>query len=114
MTKVIFDGECDFCRSCIAWVSNRYSITALPNQSINPAEYGITREQCDQSVVVIDEETFFAAKAVSFLLDKSGHRFAARLLKYSGVIGESGYKYVASHRDGRLVAILHWFIKKAA
>ena len=111
MTTVIFDGECAFCRSCVEWVKNRAQVTALANQVIDPAKYGITREQCEKSVVVIDSKTYFGASAVAFLLAKTGHPIMARLLRASGPIGESGYRYVANHRDGRLVALIHRIVK---
>lgn len=112
MCTVIYDGECDFCRSCVDWVKARAEIKAVANQEINPAEFGITREQCEKSVVVIADKTYFAAKAVAVLLDKSGHKVLAKLLRLSGKLGEVGYKYVAEHRNGLLVAALHWVIKR--
>ena len=112
VTTVIYDGKCDFCKSCVDWVKARTEISAIPNQSIEPSEYGITRDDCEKSVVVITEKTYFAAKAVAILLKQSGHKFLASALIYSGPVGELGYKYVANHRDGILVKILHWLIKK--
>jgi len=113
VTTVIYDGTCDFCKSCINWVKARTEISAIPNQSIEPTEYGITRDDCEKSVVVITEKTYFAAKAVAIILKQSGHKFLAAALIYSGPIGELSYKYVANHRDGILVKILHWLIKKS-
>ncbi|MFM8447913.1 MAG: thiol-disulfide oxidoreductase DCC family protein [Candidatus Nanopelagicaceae bacterium] len=112
-TTVIYDGECDFCISCVKWVKARTQINALPNQSINPAEYGVTIAQCEKSVVVIADRTYFAAKAVALLLNQSGHKFLALTLRLSGPIGEFGYRYVAAHRNGLLVRILHWITKKS-
>ena len=109
---VIYDGECDFCRTCVDWVKARAEINAIANQKINPAEFGITREQCEKSVVVVADKTYFAARAVAVILDKSGHKVLAKLLKLSGKLGEVGYKYVAEHRNGLLVAALHWVIKR--
>ncbi len=113
VTTVIYDGTCDFCKSCVKWVKARAEISAIPNQSIEPSEYGITREDCEKSVVVITDKTYIAAKAVAILLNQTGHRFLASALIYSGLVGELGYKYVASHRNGILVKILHWLIKKS-
>ena len=112
VTTVIYDGTCDFCKSCVEWVKARTKISAIPNQSIEPTEYGITREQCEKSVVVIADKTYFAAKAVAILFKQTGHKFLASVLIFSGPVGELGYKYVANHRDGILVKILHWLIKK--
>ena len=108
---IIYDGECDFCRTCVDWVKARSEINAVANQEINPAEFGITREQCEKSVVVVADKTYFAARAVAVILDKSGHKVLAKLLRLSGKLGEVGYKYVAEHRNGLLVAALHWVIK---
>ena len=109
---VIYDGECDFCRTCVDWVKALAEINAIANQKINPAEFGITREQCEKSVVVVADKTYFAARAVAVILDKSGHKVLAKLLRLSGKLGEVGYKYVAEHRNGLLVAALHWVIKR--
>ena len=109
---VIFDGECDFCRSCVNWVKARTDITALPNQEIDAAEFGITREQCEKSVVVISDKTYFGAKAVAKLLSEAGLPITSKLLRTTGHIGELGYRYVASHRNGYLVSIMHWAVKK--
>jgi predicted DCC family thiol-disulfide oxidoreductase YuxK len=113
-TLVIYDGECEFCKSCATWISMRIEIDALSNQSIEPQKYGITREQCEKSVVVIDNGVYLEAKAIAHLLEKSGHNFLANLIRSAGPIGTLGYRYVASNRDGRLVAFLHWIIRKTA
>ena len=110
-TTVIYDGECEFCISCVNWVQKRYSINAIPNQSIVPENYGVSLQQCQKSVVVIDDRILFSAQAVAFLLHKSGHSILANLIKLSGPIGEYGYRYVASHRNGGLVALLHKIIR---
>ena len=109
---MIYDGECDFCKSCVAWVKARAEIEALPNQSIDPSTYGVTREQCEKSVVVITDQIYFSTNAIAELLKLCGHPYLAKFLKLSGPIGEWGYKYVAKHRDGLLVRILHYLIKK--
>jgi predicted DCC family thiol-disulfide oxidoreductase YuxK len=114
-TTVIYDGDCEFCKSCIQWVANRYEIKSIPNQEIDDSgyfEFGITREQCQKSVAVIENKPYFAAKAISLLLKRSGHPVLANLLKLSGPIGELGYRYVASHRGGWLVSQLHKLVKK--
>lgn len=115
-TTVIYDGECEFCKSCVDWVLNRYKAEALAYQEIDPKKFlgfGVTKEQCQKSVVVIETEPYFGARAVSILLKRSGHSILGTLLKLSGPIGELGYRYVAGHRDGWLVAQLHALIKKS-
>jgi predicted DCC family thiol-disulfide oxidoreductase YuxK len=114
-TTVIYDGDCEFCKSCVQWVANRYEIKSIPNQEIDNSgyfEFGVTREQCQKSVVVIETKPYFGARAVSVLLKRSGHPVLSSMLRLSGPIGELGYRYVAAHRDGWLVALLHVLIKK--
>ena len=109
---VIYDGECDFCKSCVNWVKARAEIEAIPNQSIDPAKYDITRNQCEKSVVVITDRNYFSAKAIAELLKHCDHLLLAKFLQISGPIGEWGYRYVATHRNGSLVRFLHYLIKK--
>ena len=109
-TIVFYDGECDFCLACINWVKSRCDIEALPNNSPRIAEYALTREIVDKSVVVIDSKVITSAKAVAFLLRKSGFKKSAQLLRALGPVGELGYKYVASHRNGLLVRLAHKLI----
>ena len=110
---VIYDGNCEFCFDCVQWVKRQAEIFALASQSIKPADYGVTREQCEKSVVVINGgQIYFGAAAVAFLLGKCGHWLGAWLLRVIGGVGEAGYRYVASHRSGLLVRILHWYVKR--
>ena len=110
-TTVIYDGECDFCLSCVEWVKARTEINAFANQSINPAEFGVTKAQCEKSVIVISDRIYFEAVAVAVLLNQSGHKFLAKTLLASGPFGTFGYRYVAAHRNGFLVRTLHWLIR---
>lgn len=110
---VIYDGNCEFCFDCVQWVKAQTDVVALANQGINPADYGVTREQCEKSVVVInDGQIYFGAAAVAVILKACGHWLGAWLLRASGGIGEAGYRYVASHRDGLLVKLLHRIIRR--
>ena len=110
---VIYDGNCGFCFDCVQWVKRQTEVVAVASQSIMPADYGVTREQCEISVVVINGgQIYFAAAAVSFLLSECGHWLGSWLLRVSGGLGEAGYRYVANHRSGLLVRILHWYVKR--
>ena len=110
---VIYDGNCGFCFDCVQWVKRQTEVVAVANQAINPADYGVTREQCEKSVVVINGgQIYFGAAAVAVLLSECGHWFGAWLLRISGCVGETGYRYVASNRSGLLVRILHWYVKR--
>jgi predicted DCC family thiol-disulfide oxidoreductase YuxK len=101
---VIYDGECDFCKECVKWVARKCTITAIPFQSADLARYGVTYEQCSKEVVAIcNKKVFGGASAVAQLLHTSGYKSLAFLLRLSGPLGRAGYRWVATHRDGRLV-----------
>ena len=111
-STVIYDGNCGFCKSCVEWVKSRVEINAEPNQSVDLNKYGLTRDQVDKSVVVIaDGKTLFGARAVAKLLKISGWGVVGYLLQTSGPIGEMKYRYVAGHRNGLVVKILHKLVK---
>lgn len=112
MITVIYDGHCDFCKSCVAWAKARAPIKALPNQEINFADYGLSKEQVEKSVVVISDKTYFGAAAVAQVLITTQNYRLARLITLLGPIGEIGYRYVASHRNGFLVKSAHWLINR--
>ena len=101
---VIYDGECAFCKECVRWVARRSTITALPFQSADLAQFDLTYERCSKEVVaIIDGKVLGGSSAVAALLKVSGHRTIGNVIMLSGPLGRRGYKWVASHRDGWLV-----------
>ena len=114
MITVIYDGQCDFCKSCVAWAKNRAQLNAIPNQQLVLSEYGLTQDQVDKSVVVISHKTYFGAAAVAQVLIVTGNSLLSKLIIILGTISEIGYRYIAAHRDGLIVKAMHWFIKKSA
>ena len=114
MITVIYDGQCDFCKSCVTWAMNRAQLNAIPNQHLVLSEYGLTQDQVDKSVVVISDKTYFGAAAVAQVLNVTGNTVLSILIRNLGPISAIGYKYIAAHRDGLIVKALHWFIKKSA
>ena len=112
MITVIYDGHCDFCKSCVAWAKNRAQLNAIPNQQLDLSEYGMTQDQVEKSVVVINDKTYFGAAAVAQVLNVTGNSVLSKLIIILGPISEIGYKYIAAHRDGSLVKSINWFIKR--
>lgn len=109
---VIYDGECGFCKECVRWLEKKTVITALPFQSADLARYGVTYERCSKEVVaIINGKVFGGADAVAKLLHFCGYKTVAFLLRFSGPIGRTGYKWIASHRHSSLVRIAHWILK---
>ena len=105
-TTVIFDGECEFCRQSVTWIQHKLQVTALPFQTADLSAFNLTREQCAKQVYVICEnKTLGGADAIAFLLKNRGNRFQSTIIKASGPIGRSAYRWIASHRKSWPVKI---------
>ena len=111
---VMYDGECDFCKSSIEWIEQRLVIDSKPFQNADLAKYGLTFQQCSQSVQVITHSTVLAgAPAIAFLLKKRGNRLLSLFITASGPFGRFGYKWIAAHRSSRVVFVLHKILKSS-
>jgi predicted DCC family thiol-disulfide oxidoreductase YuxK len=114
MITVIYDGNCDFCKSCVEWAMKRAQLIALPNQDLALSEYGLTQEQVEKSVVVVSDKTYFGAAAVAQVLIVTGNPGLSKLIGFLGPISELSYKYIATHRNGLLVKLLHAVIRRTS
>jgi predicted DCC family thiol-disulfide oxidoreductase YuxK len=109
---VIYDGECAFCASSIDWIKQRLVVDAQPFQQTDLAKFGLTYQQCSQSVQVITHSTVLAgAPAIAFLLKKRGNRLLGLFVTASGPFGRFGYKWIAAHRSSFVVSVLHQILK---
>ncbi len=109
---VIYDGQCEFCKQSVLWVGKKLSITAVAYQSVDLNKYGLSYEECEKSVqVIIGNDKYKSAKAVSVLLKLRGNRFLSILIKSSGKIGECAYYWVASNRSSFIVKTMAKFLK---
>jgi predicted DCC family thiol-disulfide oxidoreductase YuxK len=110
---VIYDGQCEFCKNCLTWVQKNLTVTAIPYQSADLAQYGLTIEECAAQLYVIKgEKKYGGIKAVTLLLRKRKNRIAALILKVSGPLGDKGYKWVAANRSSAVVGVLNYLIVK--
>jgi predicted DCC family thiol-disulfide oxidoreductase YuxK len=111
---VIYDGECAFCESSIEWIQQRLVVDSKPFQQTDLAKYGLTFQQCSQSVQVITNGTILAgAPAIAFLLKKRGNPVLSLLITASGPFGRFGYKWVAAYRSSFVVSALYQILKVA-
>jgi predicted DCC family thiol-disulfide oxidoreductase YuxK len=111
---VIYDGECDFCKSSIVWIQQRLVVDAKPFQQTELAKYGLSYQQCSQSVQVFTNSTVLAsAAAIAFLLKKRGNRLLSMFITASGPFGRFGYKWIAAHRSSGVVSVLHKILKSS-
>ena len=110
---LIYDGECRFCLACLAWVKRKLEITSISFQEANLDQYGLVRSECEKSVFVVTKEVNLSgAGAVSYLLKLRGNSILARILQSSGWIGESGYRWVASHRDSFIIRMITMYFER--
>jgi predicted DCC family thiol-disulfide oxidoreductase YuxK len=111
---VIYDGECAFCKTSIEWIEQRLVVNSKPFQKTDLAKYGLTYQQCSQSVHVISNGTVLSgAPAIAFLLKKRGNHKLSLLICAFGPLGRFGYKWIAAHRSSRVVLALHQILKVA-
>jgi predicted DCC family thiol-disulfide oxidoreductase YuxK len=109
---IIYDGECDFCKECVHWVGKRAKITALPFQTTDLSQYGLTYERCSKEVVVvINGKVFGGADAVAKLLRAIGYKNLATLLKLSGPLGRKGYAWVAANRSSAVIRLAYVLLR---
>ncbi len=106
-TIVIFDSDCHLCRVSVDWIKIYTPIIALGFATTNLESFGLTREQCEREVWVIDEgRKYSGASAVAHLLQLRGNLRLARFIKLSGLFGRIGYRWVAKNRGSAIVRIL--------
>lgn len=106
---LLYDGQCDFCTACLRWLQQKMAITAFSFHDVSLQDYGLTVEQCSQSVFVItSEERYSGVAAVSLLLKARGNSSLSILLRLMGPLGDFGYRWIASHRNSFLIR--YWTI----
>ncbi len=107
-TTVIFDGQCQFCKNCVTWVSKRLPVDAIAYQGADLSVYGLTEAQCAKQVYVIDGQSKYGGiSAVRCLLRKRRNYLMYLLLTIAGPLGNYGYKWVAANRNSKLVKLLN-------
>jgi len=112
---VIYDGNCELCKSSVSWVQKRLHITALDFHTVELSKFGLSKEQCAREVFVITEYArYHGAQAVAYLLQRRGNTFLSRIFFASGKFGEFGYRWVAIHRRSFPVKALAVLLERAA
>ncbi len=105
---VIFDGQCEFCKNCITWVSKKLPVNAIAYQGADLSAFGLTIDQCAKQVYVIDGQSKYGGiAAVRYLLRKRRNYLIYLLLTIAGPLGNYGYKWVAANRNSKLVKLLN-------
>lgn len=111
---VIYDGDCRFCRASVAWLQKKLQVNAIAFQEAPLENYGLTFEQCSKAVFVLTQKQVYSgAGAVAYLLNLRGNTKASLLIKRSGPIGSSGYRWVATHRNSILVRVMTKILERS-
>ena len=111
---VIYDGQCQFCQASIDWFEQKLAVDARPFQEAELNLYGLTYDQCSQSVhVIADGAVLAGAPAIAFLLKARGNRSLSLLITASGVFGRWGYRWIATHRNSLIVNFAHRLLNQS-
>lgn len=111
---VIYDGQCQFCQASIDWFEQKLAVDAKPFQKAELNLYGLTYDQCSQSVhVIADGAVLAGAPAIAFLLKARGNRSLSLLITASGVFGRWGYRWIATHRNSLIVNFAHRLLNQS-
>ena len=104
---VIYDGQCRFCLASLLWLQKKIQVNAIPFQDATPEKYGLSVEQCSKEVFVVAKgETCAGAQAIAYLLKLRGNSKTSMVIRASGPVGRSGYRWVAGHRNSLLVRVI--------
>jgi len=111
---VIYDGQCQFCQASIDWIKQKLAVDARPFQEAELNLYGLTYDQCSQSVhVIADGAVLAGAPAIAFLLKARGNRSLSLLITASGVFARWGYRWIATHRNSLIVNFAHRLLNQS-
>ena len=105
---IIYDGSCRFCKASVDWLGLKLEFDALPFQSSDIESFGLTREECAKEVIAIADGVIYrGAGAVGYLLGVRGNRVGrgSWVVRVSGGVGRSGYRWVAGHRNSFVVKV---------
>lgn len=104
---VIFDGECELCKSSVSWVSRKLKIRAVDFHAADLSKYALTYDQCSKEVfVVYENRTVSGAEAVALLLRLRGNRIVATLISAFGPVSRYVYRWIANNRKTFLVKLI--------
>lgn len=104
---LVFDGECDFCRACVRFITRRTRrpLSVVAYQDADLATLGLTREQCESAVQWVDDRGAVASAhhAVSRALRNARFPWplAGRAIVLPGIsrIASRVYERVARRRS---------------
>lgn len=101
---LIFDGDCAFCTSCENWAAKRIDHEAVPWQFAELSELGLTTDQVQESIWLIDGGKVTSGSDAAAELLKHARafhwRFVGELMSLPGVrqLARPAYRFLARHR----------------
>jgi predicted DCC family thiol-disulfide oxidoreductase YuxK len=101
---VTYDGQCEFCIAWLRWQQLKLDVTAISFHDADLTQYGLSFDECSQSVFVVTPTGKYAgAAAIAFLLKARGNWLPALFLRGLGPIGRTGYRWTALHRNSFVI-----------
>jgi predicted DCC family thiol-disulfide oxidoreductase YuxK len=89
-------------------------VDSKPFQQADLASYGLTIQQCSQSVhVIAGGKVLVGAAAIAYLMNYRGNRALSLLITTSGPIGRFGYNWIAAHRNSFLIKVAHRILNQS-
>ena len=110
-TIIIFDGDCRFFQASLKWLQKSLLVEAQAFQKANLAQYSLTRPECEKEVIAINNSVIYrGAKAVAMLLKLRGNPILAKI--FDSKMGDSGYRWVAAHRNSLPIKTLTLILER--
>lgn len=98
----------------LAWLKKKVTVTAIAFQEAPLEKYGLTVEQCSKEVFVVTKnKTYAGAGAIAYLLNLRGNTKTSLVIKISGPLGRSCYRWIAAHRNSVLVKIMTKILERS-
>jgi predicted DCC family thiol-disulfide oxidoreductase YuxK len=108
---VLTDGQCRFCEATLAWVQKKLVVDAIAFQEADLAQYGLTYDACSQALHVV--KVYVGADSIAYLLGRRGNWVLGFIVRASGPLGRSGYKWVAGHRNTWVIKLATRLIERS-
>ncbi len=111
---VLTDGQCRFCEATLAWVQKKLVVDAIAFQEADLEQYGLSYEACSQALHVVNAgKVYVGSDAIAYLLGRRGNYVLGFIVRASGPLGRSGYKWVAGHRNTWVIKLATRLIERS-
>ncbi|WP_425486865.1 thiol-disulfide oxidoreductase DCC family protein [Microbacterium rhizomatis] len=103
---LVFDGDCAFCSRAVTWLGGHVSFTAQPWQFADIEELGLSLQQVESSVWLLENgrSPVGGADAFALLFSRARMRrwrIVGALMRWRGIrhAARLSYRWIARHRN---------------